>query len=263
MTIDSASPPSSDVRLRQICLVAQALEPVVSDLAAILGLEVCYRDPNVAHYGLENALLPIDSTLLEVVAPIEEGTAAGRFLAKSGGHGGYMAIFACRDPAERKRNAERLGVRVAHEIDRPPYHGVQLHPRDCRAAFIEFNTTAGSDNIFGPYPPAGPDWTRSIRRDVTQRLTGVTLESPDPAALAAHWGRLLSVDPRAAADGILEIALVNAVLRFRPGAREALTGLDLEVADPAAVRAAARSRGYTDGRGAIVIAGVALRLVDR
>ena len=80
------------VRLRQICLVAPHLDPVISDIAGIMGLEVCYRDGNVAKYGLENALLPVDTILLEVVAPFQPGTAAGRFIDKTGGRGGYMAI---------------------------------------------------------------------------------------------------------------------------------------------------------------------------
>ena len=57
------------MRLRQICLVAPQLAPVISDIADIMGLAVCYRDGNVAKYGLENALLPVDTILLEVVAP--------------------------------------------------------------------------------------------------------------------------------------------------------------------------------------------------
>ncbi len=57
-----------------------------------------------------------------------------------------------------------MGVRTASVITHAPYHGVQLHPRDCRAAFIEFNHTAGSDDVLGTYPPAGPDWrNRSAR----------------------------------------------------------------------------------------------------
>ncbi len=35
----------SFLRMRQICLVAHELEPVVADLCAILGLQVCHRDP--------------------------------------------------------------------------------------------------------------------------------------------------------------------------------------------------------------------------
>src|SRR5690348_2972257 len=120
----------SYLHLRQICLVAPRLEPVVADIAAIMGLEVCYRDPHVAKYGLENALLPVDTILLEVVAPTRDGTAAGRFLDKSNGQGGYMAIFACDDPDARAISANALGVRTANVIDHPPYHGVQLHPRD-------------------------------------------------------------------------------------------------------------------------------------
>ena len=52
------------MRLRQICLVAPHLEPAISDIAAIMGLSICYRDGNVAKYGLENALLPVDTILL-------------------------------------------------------------------------------------------------------------------------------------------------------------------------------------------------------
>ena len=49
-----------------------------------MGLAVCYRDGNVAKYGLENALLPVDTILLEVVAPFKDGTTAGRFIERTG-----------------------------------------------------------------------------------------------------------------------------------------------------------------------------------
>ena len=181
------------VRLRQICLVAPHLEPVISDIADIMGLNVCYRDGNVAKYGLENALLPVDTILLEVVAPFRPGTAAGRFMDKTGGRGGYMAIFCCDDPDARGKHANAMGVRTANVITHAPYQGVQLHPRDCRAAFIEFNHTAGSDDVLGPYPPAGPDWQKSIRKDTTLALRGVEMQSPEPQGLAEHWGKIVGV----------------------------------------------------------------------
>jgi hypothetical protein len=65
------------LRLRQICLVARELGPVIADIRAILGLEICYRDSGVAKYGLANALLPIGTSFLEVVAPVEPNTAPG------------------------------------------------------------------------------------------------------------------------------------------------------------------------------------------
>jgi hypothetical protein len=249
------------LRLRQICLVAPHLEPVVGDIAGIMGLNVCYRDGNVAKYGLENALLPVDTILLEVVAPFQRGTAAGRFLDKTGGRGGYMAIFCCDDPDQRGEHAKQMGVRVANVIDHAPYHGMQLHPRDCRAAFIEFNHTDGSDDILGPYPPAGPDWQKSIRKDVTKALTGVEMQSPDPQGLAEHWGRIIEVPVSKNASGEPELKLPNCNFRFVKGASDIMSGLTFRVSDIAKVLAAAKAKGHAVSGDSFLLGGVSFRLV--
>jgi hypothetical protein len=250
------------LRLRQICLVAPQLETVIADIAAIMGLEVCYRDGNVEKYGLVNALLPVDTILLEVVAPFRDGTAAGRFLDKTGGRGGYMAIFCCEDPDARGQRANALGVRTANVITHAPYHGVQLHPRDCRAAFIELNHTDGSDDVLGLYPPAGPDWQQSIRKDVTRALTGVEMQSPDPDGLAAHWGKILGIEVSRAADGVAELKLPNAMFRFVKGDTEIMSGLDFRVADAAKVCEAAKAKGYEVRGNAFFISGVAFHVAS-
>ncbi len=249
------------LRLRQICLVAPKLEPVISDIAGIMGLKVCYRDGNVAKYGLENALLPVDTILLEVVAPTQAGTAAGRFLDKTGGRGGYMAIFCCDDPDARGKHANEIGVRTANVITHAPYHGVQLHPRDCRAAFIEFNHSEGSDDILGVYPPAGPDWQKSIARDVTQALTEVEMQSPDPQGLAEHWGRILGLAVSKGGGGEPELKLPNASFRFVKGASDLMTGLTFKVADIAKVRDAAKARGCEVSGNGFDLCGVPFSLV--
>jgi hypothetical protein len=249
------------IRLRQICLVAPNLEPVIGDIAEIMGLDVCYRDGNVAKYGLENALLPVDTILLEVVAPFQPGTAAGRFLDKTGGRGGYMAIFCCDDPDARGEHARTIGVRVANVIDHAPYHGVQLHPRDCRAAFIEFNHTEGSDDILGPYPPAGPNWEKSIRKDVTKALIAVEMQSPDPQGLAEHWGRILGIAVTAGLDGERELMLPNCRFSFVKGANEIMSGLTFRVGDIAAVRDAAKTRGRPVSGDSFLLGGVTFHLV--
>ena len=243
------------MRLRQICLVAPQLAPVISDISAIMGLDVCYRDGNVAKYGLENALLPVDTILLEVVAPTQGGTAAGRFLDKTGGRGGYMAIFCCDDPDARGKHANGIGVRTANVITHAPYHGVQLHPRDCRAAFIEFNHTDGSDDILGRYPPAGPDWQKSIRKDTTLALTEVEMQSPEPLALAEHWGKIVGV----AADQAT-VRLPNSTFRFVKGDSEIMSGLTFKVADKAKVLDAAKAKGCAVAGDEFLLCGVTFRL---
>jgi len=248
------------MRLRQICLVAPHLEPAIPDIAAIMGLEVCYRDGNVEKYGLVNALLPVDTILLEMVAPFRDGTAAGRFVEKTGGRGGYMAIFCCDDPDAHGARANAMGVRTANRITHAPYLGVQLHPRDCRAAFIEFNHTDGSDDVLGTYPPAGPDWQKHIKKEVTQAITGVEMQSPDPAGLAEHWGKIIGVTVSKGADGAAELKLPNATFRFAKGADEIMSGLDFRVGDVAKVSDAARARGYKVSGNAFFIGGVNFRL---
>jgi hypothetical protein len=249
------------VRLRQICLVAPRLEPLIADIAEIMGLDVCYRDGNVAKYGLVNALLPVDTILLEVVVPSREGTAAGRFLDKTDGRGGYMAIFCCDDPDAYGKRANAIGVRTANVITHAPYHGVQLHPRDCRAAFIEFNHTEGSDDVLGPYPPAGPDWQKAIRKDVTEALTGVEMQSPDPAGLAAHWGKIIGVDVSTNDEGEAELKLPNADFCFVKGEHEIMSGLTFRVNDVAKVSRAAKAKGYAVSGDQFLLGGVIFRLV--
>jgi hypothetical protein len=241
--------------------VAPQLEPAVGDIAAIMGLNVCYRDGNVAKYGLQNALLPVDTILLEVVAPFQPGTAAGRFLDKTGGRGGYMAIFCCDDPDARGKRAKEIGVRVANVIEHAPYYGVQLHPRDCRAAFIEFNHTDGSDDILGAYPPAGPDWQQAIRKDVTQALIGVEMQSPEPQGLAEHWGRIIGIPVSRDQDGEPELKLPNASFSFVKGESEMMSGLTFKVADIAGVCAEARKRGVAVTGNSFLLGGVTFRLV--
>src|SRR3954449_10288793 len=263
----NASPPSWVIemarylRLRQICLVAPKLEPVISDISAIMGLSVCYRDGNVAKYGLENALFPVDTILLEVVAPFQPGTAAGRFIDKTGGRGGYMAIFCCDDPDSYGKRANAMGVRTANVITHAPYHGVQLHPRDCRAAFIEFNHTDGSDDVLGVYPPAGPDWQESIRKDVTQALIGVEMESPEPEVLAGHWGKIVGVAVSKNASGGPELKLPNASFRFVKGASDLMSGLTFKIADIAKVRDAAKAKGCKVSGDGFDLCGVTFKLV--
>ena len=248
------------VRLRQICLVAPHLEPVIADIADIMGLTVCYRDGNVAKYGLENALLPVDTILLEVVAPFQPGTAEGRFLEKTGGRGGYMAIFCCDDPDARGKHANAMGVRTANVITHAPYHGVQLHPRDCRAAFIEFNHTDGSDDVLGLYPPAGPDWQKSIRKDVTQALSGVEMQSPDPQGLAEHWGKIVGIAVRKDARGNPELKLPNCSFSFVKGAADLMTALTFRVNDFTKVHEAAKAKGRKVEGDGFDLCGVTFRI---
>ena len=110
------------VRLRQAVLVAaEGLEPVAEALREALGLGEPFRDPGVGLFGLENAVFALGDCFLEIVSPTQPGTAAGRYLERQGGDGGYMVMFDLEDlPAARARAAES-GVRTVLG-DRPTGH---------------------------------------------------------------------------------------------------------------------------------------------
>lgn len=244
------------LRLRQVCLAAPRLEPVVDDLQAILGLQVCHRDPGLIAYGLENALLPVGTDFIEVVAPVQADTAAGRFIRRTRGHGGYMAIFQTADPRAGQARAAALDVRTAHEIHRPGYQSVQLHPRDCRAAFIELgHSPGGDDRQTGTWWPAGPHWQAGVHTEVTRRLLGIVLEGPEPAALLAHWARILGLP---ADGGALQVD--GTCISAEPGAADALGAIELAVADVEAVLDRAVDRGLRVQGHSFHLAGVHVRL---
>lgn len=247
------------LRLRQVCLVAHDLAPAVQAVEAVFGLPVCYRDPHVTTFGLENALFALGESFLEIVAPTRPDTAAGRFLRRSGGIGGYMLIFDCDDPARYRTRATAAGVRVAYEIDHPGYRGVQLHPRDCRAAMLEFDHTDGGEPLDGPYYPAGPDWQAARRPGRVQALRCAEVETPDPAGLAAHWAGLMALPAQAGAAGDATFAFDAGALRIQAapaGTLERLSGLQVQVTDPAAILAAAAAAGLQVAQQRLFLCGV-------
>jgi hypothetical protein len=242
------------MRLRQIALVAEKLDPVVSDLCAVLDVGVCFRDPGVAEFGLVNALMPIGDTFLEVVSPKQEGTTAGRLLARRGGDGGYMVILQTDDLPAARRRAEQQGVRIVWEIALPDVATVHLHPRDLGGAIVSLDQ---------PKPPeswrwGGPDWQRHVRRETVSRIVGATLDARDPEAMAARWAAVLGLAPRSP----VELALEGGALRFAAaGPRgEGLRGIEVETRNRARVLEAARERGLELSQDSLVIGGTEIAL---
>ena len=250
------------LRLRQICLVARELKPVEEHLNEVLGINVCFRDPGVGFFGLENALFPIGNQLLEVVAPVKEDTAGGRYLDRRGGDGGYMVITQCDDHAPRRSRVEALGIRIAHQFDNEHFLNMQLHPKDTGATFFEIDEQLGegADDIDGPWGPAGPDWQRAKNTDRVDGILAAELQCDDPEAVAKKWSDIAEIP----LDEELNLELDNASLRFIPcsdGRPEGLGGLDLSAPGKLEILQTADSLGLQTGDSQVHICGMRLNLL--
>lgn len=248
------------MRLRQVALVAQELEPVVEDLCAVFDLEVSHRDPGVAEFGLHNAVMPVGDTFLEVVSPLREGTTAGRFLERRRGDGGYMVILQSDDLAADRRRIESLHVRIVWEIALADIATLHLHPRDLGGAIVSLDQ---------PRPPsawrwAGPGWEKRMRTGIVRRIAGAELEAADPAALAARWSEVLGRTASWDGADVHEISLDDGRLRFVPPRNRRGDGIavvELEAADGDRARRVARERGLSPDGTRIEIAGTRFRLI--
>ncbi|MCE2474600.1 MAG: VOC family protein [Alphaproteobacteria bacterium] len=252
------------LRLRQICLVAADLDPVVAGLRQVFGLEICYVDAAVAEYGLVNALMPVGNQFLEVVAPTRPGTAAGRYLERRGGDGGYMVITQCDDLDRRRKRVDELGIRVANHLDYDRFQGMQLHPKDTGGAFFEIDRQADGDAGDGPWHPAGPDWQPYVRTHVVSAIVAAEVQSPDPDTLAERWSAIAEVPLVRSEAGVATLPLANADLRFvaaSDGRGEGLAGVELRAEDADAALAHARALGVPQAGNVIQVAGMRFALV--
>jgi hypothetical protein len=252
------------LRLRQLALVAKDLDPVVDDLKSVFGVEVAFNDPSVASFGLKNAVMPVGHQFVEVVAPIQENTAGGRYLDRRKGDGGYMVILQTDDHPPYKQRVDDLGVRKVAEADEKNYSIMQLHPADTSGSFLEIDVQVGGEDFEGPWMPAGKNWQQAIRRDKVDGIVAAEVQSPDPAAVADRWSKILDLAVESDEAGNPALVLDNATIRFVPaedGRGEGLGGIDVVAVDRDAVLEAAEQRGVRQKDDVLMIGGIRFSIV--
>jgi hypothetical protein len=177
------------IRLRQVALVAHDLELTTNFLRTLLAVDVCFRDPGVAEFGLHNSLLLVGDQFLEIVSPTQSGTTAGRLLDKRQlGCTGYMAIYEVDDLDRREAGLMADGVRIVWSIDLPDIRGRHLHPSDVGGALVSVDQPVPN----GAWRWGGPSWPGHVHEDtsVVTAIAGVRIAANDPTAMRARWEQL-------------------------------------------------------------------------
>ena len=237
------------MRIRQLVLVAEDRDKVVNDLCNLFKIEVAFYDPGIIHFGLENAVIPVGDTFLEVVSPVQENTTAGRYLKRRKGNGGYMVIIQIEDMDKEKRRVESEGIQIVWNADRTEEgvraRGIHLHPREL-GAILSLDTMDPPSSWLW----ASNNWEEKVNNEVSNCLNGVHLQSKDPEALMRKWEKALDRDG-AYENSQFIIKLNGSRIVFvedSDGRGEGIESFEISVKDKGSVIKSAEGLGlYSDG----------------
>ena len=231
------------MRLRQIALVAHDLEPVATQLNAVFGLKIAFRDPAVGIFGLVNIVMPVGGEFLEIVQPVAADASASRYLKRRGGDAGYMLIFEVPDALVYRTRLAGKGVRIIAQHTSPEYSFTHFHPGDFDGVLTSVDMAGDGSawrDRFSDWPPAGKNWREALAPSDIVGIVGASVQARDSEAAAARWSELLQVER----DGTV-LFLDGAVVRFvspldSDGTR--IVGIDVAVADSAKIISRAGER---------------------
>jgi hypothetical protein len=214
-------------RLRQVAFAAADLETVAGQLRQLLHLAEPYADEGVAVFGLHNAVFAVGDTFLEVVSPMREGTAAGRFLERQGGDTGYMAMVQIADAEAARERLSALGLRIVWDYSEVDIVDLHLHPRDVPGPLLALDR---ADPV-GSWRWGGPAWTENVPTHPPGGIRELVVAVDEPEAAAARWAQILDLHAKGS-----QLTLDDGQqIRFVPpgsSARVGIVGLTVAVPDP-------------------------------
>ncbi len=233
------------MKLRQCVFVCRDLESNAQELCETLGIEIAYRDPGVAKWGLANVVCPTGHDFLEIVSPTQEGTSAGRYIQRRKGDGGYMVILQVPDAVKERERITALGIRAVEKKDLAEYKYTHFHPSDTAGVLLSIDQTIAPAGVDAKlwWPPAAKGWLPHARSNVTNGLAGVEIQAEDPDAAAALWSKILN---RPMKGDIIPLD-DDGEIRFVPiadGRGPGVSAFDVKVVDRDAVLAKARKRHH-------------------
>lgn len=241
------------MRIRQVAVAASDLEKTDNTFRRLLGCDESYADPEIIYFGLDNRLYTLGDCFLEVVSPVKPNTAAGRFIDRRGGDGGYMIIVQVENLAQEQSRLADTSIRTVFADDRGNAKAIHLHPKDVPGAIPSIDEMTPPESWLW----AGNGWEQRAGKHVG-RILAVEIRSPDPYATGLCWAEaygtvLLSSDEHWRIEmGSTEMRFIYDSEVLEP----ALMAIDFEAIDLSAVCSAADDMGLERAENVVTVCGV-------
>ncbi|MEM7100659.1 MAG: VOC family protein [Pseudomonadota bacterium] len=233
------------MKLRQVAIAARHLEPIRTKLFDLFGIQQDFKDPGVGEFGLENSVMAIGNSFFEIVAPVQENTAAGRTLDRAGSDAcGYMLLFQVNNFAQFDAHLDSQGLRKVWNSEQAAVSACHVHPKDMQGAIVSFDEMRPPESwLWG-----GPSWEQQQATDAVS-IRGCALGTQTPQALAQHWSSILQTpvtdDP---AEGIRINFADGTFVAFEEAkvTTPQLTSMTINAANPDQMRARSVELGLGD-----------------
>lgn len=238
----------SGTRIRQLVFASHE-QTDIEKLQSVLGLGPRFVDKGVGEFGLTNGVFALGDQFLEVIVPVQDKTAAGRFLERGQGLGGYMIIFQTEDLNAVRDRADALHLRRVWNVDLPDIAASHLHPADIGAAIVSIDEPRPE----GSWRWGGPDWQDNSRPG---HIVGATVSARAPEAMAERWAGVLGVRFHEVGS-TYQVELAEGRIDIVPGDEDRLSAFQLAVSNPDEVLArAAKSDLPMLGQATFLLMGV-------
>ena len=126
------------LNLDHVAIAVEDLDATIDSYRSRYGVEPLHRE-RVESQGVEEAMIPVGGSFVQLLQPLSSESPVGRFLAKHG-EGLHHVAYAVPDITAALTHLEREGARL---IDREPRVGGRgakiafVHPADLAGTLIE------------------------------------------------------------------------------------------------------------------------------
>lgn len=126
------------LNLHHVAIAVHDLDAAIEGYAARYNVSPLYREV-VAEQGVEEAMIPVGGSFIQLLVPLDDETPVGRFLSKNG-EGIHHLAFAVTSLDAALEHLTALGARLIDSEPRVGGRGARIafvHPADLGGTLIE------------------------------------------------------------------------------------------------------------------------------